>query len=267
MKRFFLCIGLVAGSIFTGSMHAWANTPTPTAQELIKTAVEKAQEFDDVVSTVEMTTVEKNGKEHHRKMQIKVLKKNNGEVIKSLMIFLEPARERGVALLSHLYADEAITDQQWLYLPNLRKSKPIIGSNRDGAFMGSEFSYGDLAPQATQQYNYKEVVSATFEGQPHWIIEATPKSNSSAYSKQIIWLNQASFIATKTEFYNTSGKLWKVLRADKLIIDHEGRERPSRLIMSNLLNQRKTILKDSEYKTNTGLQESIFEEIELPFTL
>ena len=262
------CLALLM-SIITANL--WANTTTPTAtpkaQELIQKALDQSQEFNDVTSTVEMTTVESNGREHSRTLQIKVLKRDNGDILKSLIVFVEPARERGVALLSHLYTDESRTDQQWLYLPNLRKTKPIIGSGRQGAFMGSEFSYSDLVPQSAQEYDYSEVKTDSLDNRPHWVIEATPKATDSPYSKQIVWLDQKTLIATRTEFYDTNGKRWKLLTAEDMTVDNEGRERPSRLVMANLLNQRKTILQDREYRTNTGLKDSAFEEIELPFAL
>lgn len=240
----------------------------PTAVSLIEEAAAKTDDYQDMDSELEMTTIEKNGKQLSRTIRIRMLRLADGqeEAVKSLVVFLKPARERGVALLSHLYDDVKKDDKQWLYLPNLRKTKPILGSERSGSFMGSEFSYSDLSPQGTSQHSYRQVYDATVDGRPHWKLEASPLREQE-YSKLILWMDKETLIVTRKEYYNQAGELWKVLLSSDIREDAEGNKRAHKLEMSNVLNQRKTILQERTYKLNTGLKESIFDEIELPFAL
>jgi hypothetical protein len=57
-----------------------------------------------------------------------------GDGDKSLSIFDSPRDVKGTALLTFTHALES--DEQWLYLPALKRVKRISFSNKSGPFLG-----------------------------------------------------------------------------------------------------------------------------------
>ncbi len=110
------------------------------------------QGFGDTSSVLTMTLRNRHGEEVTRQMRSRALEvADDGD--KSMIIFEDPADVKGTALLtfSHKTAD----DDQWLYLPALKRVKRISSSNKSGPFMGSEFAYEDLSSQEVEKYTYK----------------------------------------------------------------------------------------------------------------
>ena len=60
---------------------------------------------------------------------------------------------KGVNILSHTKIFEP--DDQWLFLPALKRVKRISSRNKSGPFMGSEFAYEDLVSREVEKYSYK----------------------------------------------------------------------------------------------------------------
>jgi aldehyde:ferredoxin oxidoreductase len=93
----------------------------------------------------------KRGQESKRELEIRTLEvKDDGD--KSLTVFHTPRDVRGTALLT--YSHGVDPDDQWLYLPALRRVKRIASNNQSGPFMGSEFAYEDLSSQEIDKYTY-----------------------------------------------------------------------------------------------------------------
>ena len=64
-----------------------------------------------------------------------------------------PSRCPGHGLLVHAHRDGA--DEQWIYLPALRRVRRINSANQSGSFMGSEFAYEDLTPPEVEKFTYR----------------------------------------------------------------------------------------------------------------
>ncbi len=103
-------------------------------------------------SEVELQMVLRNaaGQEATRSLRISTLEKPDESVgDKSLVLFNTPRDIRGTALLSH--AKILDPDDQWLYLPSLKRVKRISSSNKSGPFVGSEFAYEDISSQEVEK--------------------------------------------------------------------------------------------------------------------
>ena len=106
----------------------------------------------DMTASMNMVLRNKNGQESVREIRMKVLEvADDGD--KSLSIFDRPKDVKGTAFLSFSHTDGA--DDQWLYLPALKRVKRIASRNKSGPFMGSEFSFEDLASFEIAKYSYK----------------------------------------------------------------------------------------------------------------
>lgn len=105
--------------------------------------------FGNTKSELKMILENRKGRTSVRLMRLYILEvqdENDGD--KSLVIFDEPRDIKGTALLS--YAHILKDDDQWLYLPALKRVKRISSSNKSGPFMGSESAYEDITGKKTK---------------------------------------------------------------------------------------------------------------------
>ena len=168
-----------------------SNTPlfSQTDEEKGLEIIEKSIALDDgfIDSTVEgqMVLKDKSGNESVRKfknMIFEELEPTLGD--KSIIIFTEPRDVKGTSLLTHANI-EPQDDDQWLYLPALKRVKRISSSNRTGKFVSSEFSYEDLSTDEPEDFNFTWLEEGTClieTALTCHLIEATPKNKKSGYS-------------------------------------------------------------------------------------
>src|SRR5688500_19079610 len=98
-----------------------------------------------------MTLYSSRGETTTRRMRARILETAIGD--KRLILFDEPGDVRGTAVLTHSHADGS--DDQWIFLPAIKRVKRVAGNSRTGPFMGSEFAYEDLASQELAKYTYR----------------------------------------------------------------------------------------------------------------
>jgi outer membrane lipoprotein-sorting protein len=210
-------------------------------------------------SQVTMTMVLRNaqGQSSTRALRNKVLEgTTDGD--KSLIVFDTPADVKGTALLS--FTHKSGPDDQWLFLPALKRVKRIASDNKAGPFMGSEFAYEDLASQEVEKYTYKWLRDETLDGQKAFVSERYPVDPKSGYTRQVIWMDQAEYRPLKIEFYDRKATLMKTLVLSEYQ-QHLGRYwRAERLEMVNHQTGKSTTLTFAGFKFGTGLSERDFDQ-------
>ncbi len=223
--------------------------------ELAQKSDDAQSGFVDSQSQMKMTLVNANNQKRERLMKMKVLEGKDGD--KSLMEFLSPADVKGTKFLNYEHVNR--DDDQWLYLPALKRIKRIASKNKSGAFMGSEFSYEDLSAFNVDKYTYPEgeAKKTQFEGKDVYIGESKPVSKYSGYTKLITWVDAETFLIQKIEYYDRKKELLKraVFSDYKKI---KGSWRIGKIVMSNVQNDKKTILVWSEERIKTGLKDRDF---------
>jgi hypothetical protein len=237
------------------SSHALGLTGEEVAME-----VEKARRgFSDSKSRLVMTLINASGAKSLRKMSNKMLEKpkdSKTEGDKSIIVFLSPADVKGTGLLTYERLDRE--DDQWLYLPALRRTKRIASKNKSGSFMGSEFAYEDISAQSLEKYTYSNAVNEeTLNGIACYKYERYPKSKYSGYTKQVVWADKKTFITIKTDYYDRKRELLKTA----IFSDYKktkGVWRIGKIHMKNHQNKKETILEWLEDKIQTGLKERDF---------
>ncbi len=210
--------------------------------------------YGDAKAEMVMTLVNANGQERERTMKSMILEKKGGD--KSLMEFLTPADVKGTKFLSYEHADK--DDDQWLYLPALKRVKRIASKNKSGSFMGSEFSYEDLTAFNIDKYSYSgDAVEVVVDGQKMYKGERIPKSRDSGYTKQLSWSTTDTFLTMKVEYYDRKNELLKTaVFEDYKKID--GVWRIGKITMTNHQNDKKTILVWKNETIKNGLSDKDF---------
>lgn len=206
-----------------------------------------------------MTMVLKNrsGQESIRSMRLKTLEVE-GDGDKSLTIFDEPRDVQGTAFLSYTHA--LVADEQWLYLPALKRVKRISSSNKSGPFMGSEFAYEDISSQEVEKYTYLWLKDEALDGKNSFVLERIPEYEHSGYTKQIVWIDQEMYQPLKVEFYDRKGMLMKTLVSSGYQQYLGAYWRPSSMHMVNHITGKETTLTWSEYEFQTDLNERDFDQ-------
>jgi len=178
---------------------------------------------------------------------------------KSLITFESPLDVKGTASLT--YTHKTGDDDQWLFLPALKRVKRISSSNKSGPFMGSEFANEDLSSQEVEKYTYKWLKDENLNGQECHVMERYPvDAKNSGYTKQVVWINKNNYRAEKTEFYNRTGALLKTLymRNYKQYLGKYWRA--GEMYMENHLTGKTTLLTFQDYQFKTGLSENDFSQ-------
>ena len=207
--------------------------------------------FEDSISTMEMTLINAAGQKKVRTMKMKVLEGKSED--KSLMEFLTPKDVKGTKFLSYEHVNK--DDDQWLYLPALKRVKRIASKNKSGSFMGSEFSYEDLSAFNVDKYTYAEGEAKIENG--FYVGNSKPVSKYSGYTKLVSYTDVKTFLIQKTEFYDRKGELLKVETFhDYRKID--GVYRIGKIIMKNVQNDKSTILIWKDEKIKNGLKSKDF---------
>jgi len=207
--------------------------------------------FKDSTSKMQMTLINAAGQEKKRTMKMKVLEGESED--KSLMEFVTPADVKGTKFLSYEHVDK--DDDQWLYLPALKRVKRIASKNKSGAFMGSEFSYEDLSAFNTKKYIYAEEQTQAVNGV--YVVTSVPFSKYSGYTKLISYIDAQTFLAQKIEYYDRKSELLKIATFE----DYKNFKtvyRIGKITMKNIQNDKTTILVWSDESINQGLKSKDF---------
>ena len=231
--------------------------PTPEAKGLAiaEEADRRDQGFGDSAGRLTMTLRNRAGQETLRSMRSQTLEVP-GDGDKSMVIFDDPKDVRGTAFLSFTYKEGP--DDQWLYLPALKRVKRIASSNKSGPFMGSEFSYEDLSSQEVEKYRYLYLRNEAFDGRDHFVIERYPRDARSGYTRQVVWMDTEHYRVWKVEYYDRKESLLKTLTADQFTRYLDKHWRPLRMEMINHQTGKSTVLAWTDYTFGNGFTDADF---------
>ena len=224
----------------------------------IMTKADKANSgFLGETSEMHMTLINAHGDKVERKMNSKITEtESDGD--KSIFTFQWPADVKGTKMLT--WTHKKGNDDQWLYLPALKRVKRITSRNKTGSFMGSEFSYEDLSSQEVEKFTYNFIKDDKFNDRNVSIIERVSTDKNSGYNKQVVYEDKDYQNPIKIEYYDRKGELLKVAlfsdfkkfgkfwRANKIIMNNKQTKKSSHLIWKDrALNQK---FSDSDFNQN-----------------
>ena len=247
------------------AMQAGAAQPSGDSQAAREKGYAIAERSDKTdegfgTSTVDltMTLMDPRGRETVRKLRIDTFEKEGrGSGDKSLTRFFSPPDVEGTALLSH--AKILDPDNQWLYLPALRRVKRISSSNKSGPFVGSEFAFEDLTSNELGKYEYTYLETVEMNGLQLDKLECRPLYERSGYSKLHCYFDTDVFQSRRVEFFDRGGRLLKTLELDDYRQYPGGYWRAHRQTMTNHLTGKKTVLVSSDYTFGINLDNRDFE--------
>jgi outer membrane lipoprotein-sorting protein len=213
--------------------------------------------FEDSVATMQMVLRNKQGDESTREVRVRTLEVE-GDGDKSLSIFDEPADVKGTAFLTFSHINEP--DDQWLYLPALKRVKRIASKNKSGPFMGSEFAYEDISSDEVEKYTYRYLRDEACADMECFVVERYPVDENSGYTRQVVWYDKQEYRPQKVVYYDRKNELLKTLTF------HDYRQyldrywRAMRYEMVNHQTGKSTTLYWKEYRFRNGLTDRDFDK-------
>ncbi|WP_444997770.1 outer membrane lipoprotein-sorting protein [Aliikangiella sp. IMCC44359] len=251
----FLKVGILSIGLILALPTAFAGEAENKGLTISKEAKRRDFGWKDSQAEMEMLLKNQHGQTSTRNMKIKSLEQeNDGD--KSLTVFESPNDVKGTAFLS--FSHPQANDEQWLYLPALKRVKRISSRNKSGSFMGSEFSFEDLTSFEVEKYTYKYIKDEAVNNLDCWVIEQYPVDKYSGYKKRIVWVDKKEYRVMKTEFYDRKNALLKTLTFSDYKQYVNKYWRASKLEMINHQSGKSTVLTWKNYEFQQGLDESSF---------
>lgn len=254
MKRFFiLTAGLIAVILVSGRVHAM------TAEEIVK----KSQAAflypgSDLKARVLMKLISVGGQERVREMMM--LRKNYGEPggeQKYFMYFFQPVDVRNMTFMVYKYPGRDA--DRWLFVPAINMVRRIAAQDKRSSFVGSDFTYEDISGRNLEDDTHTIVNEEKIGTRDCTVIKSTPKAAEMEYSYKLSWIDKATFLPIKEEYYDKKGELYRVFSADE-IADVKGHPTITKRSMKNLLSGHVTEVSFLKVDYNVGIEDSLFSE-------
>lgn len=239
--------------------NVYAQTPAEKGLQIARDMEAENKGFTGESSKMKMVLIDAHGSRVEREMTGMVMEmKDDGD--KSLISFESPLDVRGTKMLTWSHKDQ--DDDQWLYLPSVRRVKRITSRNQSASFLGSEFSYEDLGSQEIEKYNYLFIRDDKFENKDVWVVERTPKKTS-GYSKQVMFVRKDIKTPVKVDYFDRRGELLKTAIFEDIKAHKHGDRtfhRASRIHMKNVQTQKESIFEWTERKIGVTHNAADFEQ-------
>ncbi len=242
--------------------HAHAESDAEKGLAIVREAERRNQGWVDSVAEARMILRDRQGSASVRRMELRSLEAGQGtDGGRTLLFFRSPPDVDGTALLTHAHPTR--DDDQWLYLPEIKRVKRISGSGKSGSFMGSEFSYEDMRDAQIEKYTFRfEREEACAEGSC-FVVERRPRDEDSMYVRQLVWIDTAEYRTVKIAFFDRKNYHLKTLT----IGDHrrylDRYWRSHRLVMENHQSGKSTELLWENYRFRQNLAPRDFEQTSL----
>ena len=209
--------------------------------------------------TGELTMTLINSRGNQRVRVIKQQVKDAGNMEKKIMFFVSPADVRNTSFMNWSYDKATKDDDQWIYLPALKKVKRISSDSKSDYFMGSDFTYDDLGDRYPTNDTHKLLREEAVDGEDCYVVESVPKEEEYMYSRTVTWILKNKWIGSKKEFYDEDNELLKTLTVKK----YEKIGKYWIILSSEMHNNQKnhtTEMKLADLKLDTGIPANNFTE-------
>jgi hypothetical protein len=230
------------------------SSATSDAREIMAGAYQQDTSHDFMMRA-NLDVFDKDG--HGKKKRFTLRRVGSAGDSKSLVVFTDPEEIRGVALLS--INRRGVNDRQFIYTPATHRVRSVAAQERSGRFIGSDFTYEDIAERVLDDFTYRLLGSDEFiDGHKTYKVEATPVDpGRSQYKFMYYWVAQDVPVILFAEMYDANGQKIRTLHASGLKRE-SGIWGARRTEMTTVQDGTRTVLTIDGVKFNTGLDEKLF---------
>lgn len=228
----------------------------PSGLELVE-SVYYRPDGEDMQSRLTMTLVNSRGGTRVR--EIRQFMKDFGDVEKKVMFFESPADVRNTSFMNWSYTAVGQDDDQWIYLPALKKVKRISSDSKGDYFMGSDFTYDDLGDRHPASDTHTVLGREDVNGEPCYMVESVPIEEEYIYGRTVSWIVEDKWVIVKKDFYDEDDELLKTLTVDEYG-DIDGYWVVMHSTMHHVQRDHTTIMALDDIQLDTGIPENKFTE-------
>jgi outer membrane lipoprotein-sorting protein len=258
MRAMLLCIGVI---VFTRVFPLSAEeVPGEPSGRDIAVKVDTREDGDDQISKSVFTLINEKGQKRLRETRRywKDYEGKDGLSSKTFIYFNSPPDVKDTTFLNWSQEDANAEDDQWIYLPALRKVRRIASGDKENSFMGTDLIFDDLGDREVDEDDHKLVRVDNENGTKFYVVEAIPKKKDYIYSRKLTWVDAQQWTVPKVEFYDRKGQLLKIMQTEWMQVD--GIWTWKRAVVENKQTGHRTEIDISDVTMNKGLQESLFTE-------
>lgn len=251
----------LAAAVVLLAMPPIASSAEPDAQAIMQKNF-FASKFKSLKVDSHMALINDKGQKRERRSTNHIKLQPNGIDSKFLVKFSAPTDIKGTSFLQVEHSEGE--DDLWIYLPALKKSRRLVASNKKDSFVGSDFSYGDILLPRVDLYRHVLLRAEAVDGYDCFVVESTPSSelvrSNSGYSRKITWVRKDSFLESKVEYFDLSGRLLKTQRilGHELIEPDTQRWLARSREMTNHQNGHSTVLRFDKVELGAVLSDELF---------
>lgn len=257
--------GLVA--VGTASALFAQDAGMPTGAEIVSQCDVK-NPGKDQRGRLTITLVDKNGNER-KNVYLRLWKDYDGaeNIADKMVLFTEyPPDARGAAFLRWAFtADADRNADQWIYLPTLRRARPVSVREPGDSFLGSDLTYADISERPLDRDDHKLVRVDNQSDESFYVVESTPnkdKDKAPLYSKRIGWYKKTAdwngCVRTKMEYYDVKGNLLKTQALTWQNVKDAWLWK--RVEVQNVQSKHSSIFEIDEAEVNVGIADDVFSE-------
>jgi len=253
LALFAILLAALAWAFEPSSGHA--QSPEEEGLRIATDARERQKGFGNFTASLNMILRNKRGQESNRELRLRVIEvDDDGD--RTMFVFDRPRDVKGTAFLVHAHKNGP--DDQWLYLPALKRVKRISASKQSGSFMGSEFSYEDMGAVEVEKYTHRYLRDEPCGELECVVLERIPLSEDSGYSRQVVWLDQEELRTVQIQFFDRREAHLKTMVIEDYRLYLDRLWRAGTVTMTNHLTGKSTVLNWSDYEFGTDLDASDF---------
>ncbi len=248
---------LVVASLSVSPARATAESQSASAGDA-RAILERAYYnlyADDYVQVMRIVTSMRGGQEMSRTLQI--TRRQSIRPGKALLRFTKPKKVRGTSLL--ILEEAGRSDELFIYLPSLKKSKRLSAAQRADLFFGTDLSYEDVEPKHVEDYEIEDLGEDAFEGRPCRLIEQRARPPyESTYKKIVSCIEAERGVILWTDFYR-GDKARKRLQVDPTSVRAvEGRFIPHLITVTTPSRRSQTRIVIESYQLRSDIPDSLF---------
>jgi outer membrane lipoprotein-sorting protein len=257
------CVLAVLALVVLHSASAWAaDAAARQLLDRVRLLNQSTRKWTDRTQRLKIRIVDRRGGERKRDLVI-YLKKFPEDRNRTIVFFEAPPDVKGVGFLQ--WAAPHAKDEQWLYVPELKRVRQISGGAKRESFVGTDFSFNDLAIISQINDWTESDAPATLlrdeevEGRLCHVIEFTPGAKDFGYGRIVIWLRADDLVIVKFSMHDTAGRQEKVLTLGN--IRQVGQiPTPFTMEMKNVESGSHTIVDFTEINYDSKLGDDMFSQ-------
>jgi len=222
----------------------------------IMTEVYNRPKGNSMAAELVMTITNSRGATRERSIQQYQLEEQG--IDKKLMFFTAPADVRDTSFMTWSY-DSGQADDQWIYLPAMRRIRRIASDSKSDSFMGSDFTYDDMTLRHPDLDTHRLTGEEVIGGTRYLIVESVPVETRSDYAKTLSWIDPTTFVGIRKDFVSSRGEVVRRLSVSGFE-QIDGFWVITEMTMEDLSKNSSTTIEMRDVSFNNGLGTDFFSE-------